>query len=151
MRREELEAAVARHAERVREEGGTPRSGVGRLPASSPTERKAKRDDAEARAARAANDRAMSGGAERLLDGRLGGVDSAARAAWAQLSYIEDMDVDARATIGAAVHAARAAEVARTRRNDDTRRAADRARERLSDRGVPERRRSPFDVDRFHL
>ncbi|MBE7162441.1 MAG: hypothetical protein INR72_14455, partial [Williamsia herbipolensis] len=132
MRREELEAAVARHAERVREEGGTPRSGPTRLPATSPAERKAKRDDAESRAARAANDRAMTKQEQRLLDRRLGDVDSAARAAWSQMSYLaDDMDTDARAVIGASIHAARAAEVARTGRSDDTRRAADRARDRL--------------------
>jgi hypothetical protein len=152
MRREELEAAVARHADRVREEGHTPRTGPGGLPATSPTERKAKRDEAEARAARAANDRAMTGQERRLLDRRLGDVDSAARAAWAQVSWMtDDMGVDARATMGAAVHAARAAEVARTRRSDDVRRAADRARDRLGARGVPDRRRSPFDVDRFSV
>jgi hypothetical protein len=81
--------------------------------------------------------------------GQPGSVDAAA---WGELSYLtDDMDVDARATVGAAIHAARAAEVARTRRSDDVRRAADRARERLSSRGVPERRRSPFDVDRFSV
>lgn len=153
MRREEIEAAVARHAERVREEGGTPRSGPGRLPATSPADRKAKRDAAESRAARAAGDRALTGQEQRLLDRRLGDVDSAARAAWGEISYLSDgLDVDARATVGAAIHAARAAEVARTARRDTERsRAADQARERLTARGVPVPRRNPFAIDRFSV
>ncbi|KQO61275.1 hypothetical protein ASF23_12340 [Curtobacterium sp. Leaf261] len=80
------------------------------------------RDDRLARARAAESARTRRAGDEVLTrsTGRaarsIGEVDSQARHAWAQLGNV-DVDTDARLTLAAAIHASRAATMARHRRS----------------------------------
>ncbi|MFZ7086494.1 hypothetical protein [Curtobacterium sp. RRHDQ10] len=130
MRDEELAAASARHAERVRAAGGVPRDSV--VPEQPLDERVARARSADSARTRRAADQILAGRGVRAAR-NLADVDDQARIAWGQVGP-DEADFDARVTLAAAIHAARAATVARQRNDETTDGAARAARGRLASR-----------------
>lgn len=130
MRDEELAEASARHAERVRAAGGVPRDAA--LPEQTLEDRIARARTADAARTRRAADEILTRRNVRAAR-NLADVDEQARIAWGQVG-LADVDPDSRVTLAAAIHASRAATVARQRRDDATDGAARAARGRLASR-----------------
>jgi hypothetical protein len=130
MREEELAEASARHAERVRAAGGVPRDAV--IPEQPLEDRVARARAADAARTRRAADEILTRRNVRAAR-NLADVDEQARIAWGQVGP-DQVDADARVTLAAAIHASRAATVARLRRDDRTDGAARAARGRLASR-----------------
>lgn len=113
MRDEELAAASARHAERARAAGGEARGVT--VPEQSRDDRLARARAAESARTRRAGDEVTARNSGRVAR-TLAEVGDQARLAWGQVGNLE-VDVDARLRLAAAIHASRAATVARQRRD----------------------------------